>query len=142
MPRHTGSRLLRRAVTRNRRRLAAGTALISLHQLAEAAVPVLIGIGIDRAVAPGDGVALLWWLAALAALFTALTMCYRFGARQLMRAIADEGFLLRQELAEKIVQPRGLRTDLRTGELLTRVQHGRGQRRPTCSTTFRGSPAR
>lgn len=49
MPPMTGSRILRRSLTRNRARLTAGTGLISLHQLAEATVPVLIGVGIDRA---------------------------------------------------------------------------------------------
>ncbi|MEV4139134.1 ABC transporter ATP-binding protein [Dactylosporangium sp. NPDC049742] len=115
----TGPRILRRSLTRNRARLTAGTGLISLHQLAEATVPVLIGVGIDRAVAPGDGSALLLWVAALAALFVGLHLCYRFGARQLMLAIANEAYLLRGELAAKIVHPRRLRTDLRAGELLT-----------------------
>ncbi|MEU0560841.1 ABC transporter ATP-binding protein [Dactylosporangium sp. NPDC006015] len=115
----TGSRILRRSLTRNRARLTAGTGLISLHQLAEATVPVLIGVGIDRAVAPGDGTALLLWVAALAALFVGLHLCYRFGARQLMLAIANEAYLLRGELAARIVHPRRLRTDLRAGELLT-----------------------
>jgi putative ABC transport system ATP-binding protein len=119
MPPTTGSRILRRSITRNRGRLARGTGLISLHQLAEATVPVLIGVGIDRAVAPGDGTALLLWVAALGALFVGLHLCYRFGARQLMLAIANEAYLLRGELAAKIVHPRRLRTDLRAGELLT-----------------------
>ncbi|MER7009660.1 ABC transporter ATP-binding protein [Dactylosporangium sp. NPDC000555] len=115
----TGSRILWRAVTRNRKRLVAGSALICLHQLAEAAVPILIGVGIDRAVAPGDGRALLVWVAALGVLFVAVTTCYRFGARQLMLAIANEGFLMRGEVAAKIMHPRGIRTELRAGELLT-----------------------
>ncbi|GAB3847960.1 ABC transporter ATP-binding protein [Dactylosporangium cerinum] len=119
MPPTTGSLILRRSITRNRGRLARGTGLISLHQLAEATVPVLIGVGIDRAVAPGDGTALLLWVAALGALFVGLHLCYRFGARQLMLAIANEAYLLRGELAAKIVHPRRLRTDLRAGELLT-----------------------
>ncbi|MEV8516488.1 ABC transporter ATP-binding protein [Dactylosporangium sp. NPDC051484] len=115
----TGSRILWRAVTRNRKRLVAGSGLICLHQLAEAAVPILIGVGIDRAVAPGDGRALLVWVAALGGLFVAVTTCYRFGARQLMLAIANEGYLMRGEVAAKIMHPRGIRTELRAGELLT-----------------------
>jgi putative ABC transport system ATP-binding protein len=54
----SGSRTLARSVTRNTRWLGVGTGLISLHQLCEAAVPILIGIGIDRAVTPGDPAAL------------------------------------------------------------------------------------
>ncbi|MFB9176637.1 ABC transporter transmembrane domain-containing protein [Dactylosporangium sucinum] len=115
----TGAGVLRRALRRNTRRLGLGTLLICAHQLCEAAVPILIGVGIDRAVAPGDAVALVVWVAALGVLFTGLTMAYRFGARQLMHAIADEAYLLRDELAAKILHPRGIRTELRAGELLT-----------------------
>ncbi|MGI5270287.1 ABC transporter ATP-binding protein [Nonomuraea sp. CA-218870] len=115
----TGRRVLWRALTRNRRRLSAGTALISLHQVCESLVPILIGVIVDQAIAPGDGGALAIWVAALAALFTALTMCYRFGARQLMIAIADEAHTLRVEVASKIMHPRGIRTDRRAGDLLT-----------------------
>jgi putative ABC transport system ATP-binding protein len=115
----TGRGILLRSITRNRARLTAGTGLISMHQLAEATVPVLIGVGIDRAVAPGDGTALLLWVVALGVLFIGLHLCYRFGARQLMLAIANEAYLLRGELAAKIVHPRRLRTSLRAGELLT-----------------------
>ncbi|MFI6709001.1 ABC transporter ATP-binding protein [Nonomuraea sp. NPDC050478] len=115
----TGRRVLWRAVTRNRRRLGAGTGLISLHQVCESLVPILIGVIVDQAIGPGDGGALLLWVAAMAALFTALTMCYRFGARQLMIAIADEAHTLRVEVASKILHPRGIRTDRRAGDLLT-----------------------
>ncbi|MFD2354155.1 hypothetical protein ACFSTC_40060 [Nonomuraea ferruginea] len=111
----TGRRVLWRAVTRNRRRLGAGTGLISLHQVCESLVPILIGVIADQAIGPGDGGALLLWVAAMAALFTALTMCYRFGARQLMIAIADEAHTLRVEVASKILHPRGIRTDRRAG---------------------------
>ncbi|MGC5011347.1 ABC transporter transmembrane domain-containing protein [Streptosporangium sp. DT93] len=117
--RTTGADVLRRTVRRNRARLGAGTLLLSLHQVCEASVPILIGVIVDRAIGPGDGGSLLWWSAALAALFTALTMAYRYGARTLMRAIADEAHLLRLELAGRIIDRRGLDTDLRAGELLT-----------------------
>ncbi|WP_433073457.1 ABC transporter transmembrane domain-containing protein [Dactylosporangium sp. CA-052675] len=111
--------ILRRALARNRRHTGLGTLLYCGHQLCESAVPILIGVGIDRAVAPGDGPALIAWIGALAVLFGLLTMAYRFGGRHLMRAITDEAYLLRDELAAKILHPRGIRTPLRAGELLT-----------------------
>ncbi|MCA2225345.1 ABC transporter ATP-binding protein [Nonomuraea aurantiaca] len=106
-------------MTRNRRRLGLGTALISLHQVCESLVPILIGVIVDRAIGPGDGGALVLWVAALAVLFVVLTTVYRFGARQLMFAIAVEAHTLRVEVAEKITHPRGIRTDQRAGDLLT-----------------------
>ena len=115
----TGNRILARTVTRNARRLGVGSFLIGLHQACEALVPILIGVTIDRAVATGDVARLGVWIAALAALFVVLTSVYRHGARQLMAAIADEAHRLRLEIAARILDPRGLRTDLRAGDLLT-----------------------
>jgi putative ABC transport system ATP-binding protein len=106
-------------VTRNRRRLGLGTGLISLHQVCESLVPIFIGVIVDRAIGPGDGGALVLWVAALAVLFVVLTTVYRFGARQLMLAIAVEAHTLRVEVAAKIMHPRGIRTDRRAGDLLT-----------------------
>ncbi|MEU7740791.1 ABC transporter ATP-binding protein [Nonomuraea sp. NPDC049158] len=106
-------------MTRNRRRLGLGTGLISLHQVCESLVPILIGVIVDRAIGPGDGGALVLWVAVLAVLFVVLTTVYRFGARQLMLAIAVEAHTLRVEVAEKIMHPRGIRTDRRAGDLLT-----------------------
>ncbi|TQS45867.1 ABC transporter ATP-binding protein [Cryptosporangium phraense] len=114
-----GSRVLRRAVTRNGRRLTVGSALIGAHQICETLVPILIGVIVDRAVSTGDRGSLGFWVAVLAGLFTLLTICYRFGARQLMLAIADEAHLLRMEVSGRILDPRGIRTDLPAGELLT-----------------------
>ena len=115
----SGGGVLRRAVTRNRRRLTAGSALIAAHQLCEVSVPVLIGIIVDRAVATGSVPAIVLWVAALAALFVVLTVVYRFGARLLMAAIASEGHLLRVELSAKILDPRGIHTEYKAGELLS-----------------------
>ncbi|MFD1538416.1 ABC transporter ATP-binding protein [Nonomuraea guangzhouensis] len=106
-------------MTRNRRRLGVGTGLISLHQVCESLVPIFIGVIVDRAIGPGDGGALVLWVAALAVLFGVLTTVYRFGARQLMLAIAVEAHTLRVEVATKIMHPRGIRTDQRAGDLLT-----------------------
>jgi len=111
--------VLRRTLTRNARRLALGTVLISLHQVCESLVPIFIGAVVDQAIAPADPYALGAWLAGLAALFLALTLVWRFGARLLMRAIAQEAHLLRVEVAAKATDPRGIRTELRTGDLLT-----------------------
>jgi putative ABC transport system ATP-binding protein len=115
----TGTRILLRATTRNSRRLWGGTALIGLHQVCEAAVPILIGVIIDRAVATGDTGRLALWVGLLAGLFILLTTAYRNGARLLMKAIAEEGHTLRLEVTARILHPRGLRTDLRAGDLLT-----------------------
>lgn len=118
-PDWTGPRVLRRTVRRNLRWLTSGSTLIALHQLCEVAVPVLIGIVIDRAVATGSVAAIVTWIGALAALFVILTVVYRFGARLLMFAIAREAHLLRVELSGKVLDPLGVRPDYKAGELLS-----------------------
>lgn len=114
-----GNRVLARAVARNRRRLTIGTLLVSAHQICETAVPILIGVIVDSAVSTGDRGNLAGWIGALAGLFLALTLAYRFGARQLVRAIAEEAHRLRMEVSAKLLDPRGITTDLPAGELLT-----------------------
>lgn len=115
----TGPAVLRRAVTRQRTRLAGGSILIAAHQLCEVAVPILIGVIVDRAVATGSVAAIIGWIAVLAGLFVVLTSVYRVGARMLMAAIAAEGHLLRVELCQRILDPRGIVTTYQAGELLS-----------------------
>ncbi|WP_194821495.1 ABC transporter ATP-binding protein [Micromonospora sp. S-DT3-3-22] len=114
----TGVAVLRRAVARNGRRLWTGTALAGVYQLCAALVPILIGVIVDRAVATGELTALLGWTTTLAVVYLVLVVTYRFGARHLQRAIAEEGHQLRVELAAKILHPRVLRTGRHTGDLL------------------------
>ncbi len=115
----TGSKVLIDGIVRNRRWLTVGSAMYGGHQICEALVPVVIGVIIDRAVVTGDVAALILWVAVLAVLFVVLSLMWRFGARLLTYAEAGEGCTLRVEVAGKILQPRGIRTDLRSGELLT-----------------------
>ncbi|MFY0406217.1 ABC transporter transmembrane domain-containing protein [Solicola sp. PLA-1-18] len=115
----TGGGLLRRAFWRQRRRIALGMVLVSLHQLCEAMVPVVIGQVVDRAVAPSDGTALLVGIGAMVVLFAVLTYAWRFGARLIVAAEMHETHLLRVEVARRVLDPRDLDTDLRPGEMLT-----------------------
>ncbi|MFI5895506.1 ABC transporter transmembrane domain-containing protein [Actinoplanes sp. NPDC051513] len=103
-------------MTRNRWRLLAGCALIALHQACEATVPIIIGETVDQAVATGSLLRLASWVGLLGLLFLLLTTAYRNGARQLMRALADESHALRLEVAAKVLTPGA---DVRTGDVLT-----------------------
>jgi len=108
--------ILWRAVARNRWRLFAGCVLIALHQGCEATVPILIGETVDRAVVTGSLARLAEWVGLLGLLFLVLTTAYRNGARQLMRALADESHALRLEVAAKVLDPRA---EVRIGDVLT-----------------------
>ncbi|GLZ35225.1 ABC transporter permease [Lentzea sp. NBRC 105346] len=114
-----GSAILLRTITRNARRLTLGSVLICLFNGYEALVPILVGFLIDRVIAGGDVLFLLLGIGALGLLILVQGINYRLGARQLMLAIAEEGHLLRGEVTAKVLDPRGIRTDRRTGELLS-----------------------
>ncbi|WP_016698743.1 ABC transporter ATP-binding protein [Actinoalloteichus spitiensis] len=115
----TANRVLWRALARHRLRLTGGILGLSGHQAAETLVPVAIGVIIDRAVATGDPAALGWSVLGLAALFTVLALSWRLGARSLFGAIQQENHLLRVETAGRALDPRGQRSGLATGELLS-----------------------
>ncbi|WP_406063925.1 ABC transporter transmembrane domain-containing protein [Micromonospora sp. NBC_00860] len=115
----TGGVVLRRALRRQRTRVAAGIALLCTHQATEALVPVAIGVVIDRAVATGDVRALLLSLAGLAALFTVLAFAYRAGARLAFAAVEHEAHATRVEIVRSALDPRGRRSGMRDGELLS-----------------------
>jgi putative ABC transport system ATP-binding protein len=114
-----GATLIRGILRRNARRLVPGTLLLSLHQLCEAAVPLVIGLAVDRAVATGSVPAIVLWVGVLAGLFLILTTAYRQGARLVTTAIAHEGHHLRVALSRTLLDPRGVRTEHETGALLS-----------------------
>lgn len=99
--------------------MSLGVALLCGHQAAEAAVPMVIGVVIDRAVVTGSIPAMLWSVAGLAGLFTVLAFAWRLGARQSFTAIEREAHFLRVEVARRALAPSGLRTELKTGELVS-----------------------
>jgi putative ABC transport system ATP-binding protein len=109
----------RRILRRQRGRIGVSVVFLCSHQAAEALVPVMIGVVIDRAVATSDTRALLISLAGLALLFTVLTFSYFFGARLGYAAVEHESHHTRVEIAGRALDPRGLRSGLRDGELLS-----------------------
>jgi putative ABC transport system ATP-binding protein len=114
----TAGGLLRRVLRRHRGRISAGVFMLCVHQASEAAVPVAIGIVIDRAVATGDATAIALSVLGLAALFTVLSLAWRFGARLSTTAFERETHQLRVELAGRALDPRGHAGGLRDGELI------------------------
>lgn len=115
----TGPQLVRRTLRRQRGRLAAGIGFISLWQVCEALVPVLIGLAVDRAVATGSVVATLGWGLALCVHFAVLSYAYRFGARIGNVSAQQEVHRLRGEVARHVLSPRGVRGDRLPGEVLS-----------------------
>ncbi|WP_127792601.1 ABC transporter ATP-binding protein [Agromyces sp. LHK192] len=108
-----------RTLFRGRRLLlVVGVAGLVGHQVAEALVPVLIGIVIDRAIEPNDPVALAWSLAALAALFLGLLLAWRMGELATVRATETGGLDLRRAVVGRLLAPRGFAKRRTPGDLL------------------------
>ncbi|MFT4258249.1 ABC transporter transmembrane domain-containing protein [Microbacterium sp.] len=90
-----------------------------VHQIAEALVPVLIGVVIDRAIEPGDGTALLIWLGVLCALFAALLFAWRLGELVAVRMYEEGARDIRRALVTRVLSPAGFVRRRTPGELLS-----------------------
>ena len=111
--------LLARVLRRNARAMAVCCTLLSVWQLSEAAVSVVVGEFIDHAVLPGDVGALIEWAALLALVFAALMFFYRYGALIAYRVDQVEANRLRVEIAGHVLRPRGARTGRLPGAILS-----------------------
>ncbi len=119
VPPATPGALIRRTLSRQRRALAGAIGFITLWQVCEAAVPVLIGVVIDQAIATGDVRRLLLWGVVLCVHFAVLSYAYRFGSRLAFRGLMVESHALRSEVSAHVLAARGSRTDRLPGEVLT-----------------------
>lgn len=86
------------------------------HQLAEVMVPIAVGVAIDRAIAPGDPVALAWALAFLVVVFALLICAWQVGDRAGTKSYAQGEHALRQGVLGLALRRRTRRP---AGEVLT-----------------------
>ncbi|MGW4303332.1 ABC transporter ATP-binding protein [Streptomyces sp. NPDC004376] len=103
----SGRDVLAHAVRRQGRRLTLAVLLGAGHQLGEVAVPVLIGVVVDRALARSDGRLLVLWLGVLAVVYVALSWSFRLGARAGERAAEEAAHGLRVALVRRVLDARG-----------------------------------
>lgn len=99
--------------------MTAAAACWALHQTCEAMVPVAIGVIIDRAISTGNAPAMIISLIALFGLFAVLTFAYRTGAWLVRRAELQEAHELRGAAVSRVLSPGGIRTNRRSGDLLS-----------------------
>ncbi|GAB3274972.1 ABC transporter ATP-binding protein [Kineosporia babensis] len=81
--------------------------LAIVWQVGESAVPVVMGLAIDRALATGDAQQLGLWLGVLAALYIALTSAARFSLRLTAYAVQVLQHRLRGALSTRVLHPIG-----------------------------------
>jgi ABC-type multidrug transport system fused ATPase/permease subunit len=101
--------------------LAGATALLIVHSLAEATIPVLIGATIDRAVLPADPAALALWLGVLVGTFLVLTASYQAASRLMVSIYGYGEQALRHLTLSRLLRPRLSRRAVTSGEALTFV---------------------
>ena len=99
--------MLRESVRGQRRGVVAAALMAVGHQLSEAAVPVVVGVALDRAVGTGDGSALVLWLAVVAGVFVVLTSCGGIGYWVMDRARFRAERDLRVRVAARALDPAG-----------------------------------
>ena len=101
--------------------LAAATVLLIVHTLAEAAIPVIIGATIDRAVLPADPAALWSWAGVLTGTFLVLTVSYQSASRLMVTIYGHGEQALRHLALSRMLRPRLSRRTVTPGEALTFV---------------------
>ncbi|WP_436532536.1 ABC transporter transmembrane domain-containing protein [Actinoplanes sp. HUAS TT8] len=98
--------LLTDVLAARRATIVAGTLLASSWQAGEAAVPFLIGVIIDRAVAGGVG-DLALWLGALGAVYVVLSYSFRYADRLGERVAEQTAHELRLRVTRRVLHERG-----------------------------------
>lgn len=99
--------------------MVAFTVMLCLHQVCEAATPVIVGLAIDHAIADGSVSQVLVWVALLAGVYVVLSAAGNgagpVGARAATRAEHD----LRQRIVARLLDPRGTTRPQPTGASLS-----------------------
>ncbi|MFE0155296.1 ABC transporter transmembrane domain-containing protein [Nonomuraea sp. NPDC059007] len=103
----TPGRFLLRVIFSVRRVSVPAMLLAIVWQVGESAVPVVMGLAIDRALATGDGGQLVLWLGVLVALYVALTSAARFSLRLTAYAVQILQHRLRGTLSTGVLHPVG-----------------------------------
>ncbi|MGW5640941.1 hypothetical protein [Streptomyces sp. NPDC003832] len=106
-PETTPGRFLLRVIFSVRRISVPAMLLAIVWQVGESAVPVVMGLAIDRALATGDEGQLALWLGVLVALYLALTSAARLSLRLTAHAVQVLQHRLRATLSTGVLHPVG-----------------------------------
>lgn len=106
-PGTTPGRFLLRVIFSVRRISVPAMLLAIVWQVGESAVPVVMGLAIDRALATGDEGQLVLWLGVLVALYVALTSAARLSLRLTAHAVQVLQHRLRGTLSTGVLHPVG-----------------------------------
>ncbi|MBB5837196.1 ABC transporter ATP-binding protein [Kribbella italica] len=103
----TAGRFLLRVILSVRRITVPAALAATVWQVGEAAVPVVMGLAIDRALATGDAGQLVLWIGALVGLYVGLTAAAKFATQLTAYAIQLLQHRLRSTLSTGVLHPAG-----------------------------------
>jgi len=103
----TAGRFLLRVIVSVTRVSLPAMLLAVVWQVGESAVPVVMGLAIDRALATGDAGQLVLWLSVLSVLYVALTLAARMSGRLTAYAVQLVQHRLRSTLSTRVLHPAG-----------------------------------
>ncbi|WP_155054116.1 ABC transporter ATP-binding protein [Streptomyces blattellae] len=103
----TAGRFLLRVILSVRRVSVPAALAAIVWQVGEAAVPVVMGLAIDRALATGNAGQLMLWLGVLVALYIVLTVAAKFAVQLTAYAIQLLQHRLRSSLSTGVLHPVG-----------------------------------
>ncbi|MGW6442860.1 ABC transporter ATP-binding protein [Lentzea sp. NPDC055074] len=103
----TAGRFLLRVILSAKRITVPATLAAIAWQVGEAAVPVVMGLAIDRALATGNASQLALWLGALVALYVLLTVAAKFAVQLTAYAIQLLQHRIRSTLSTGVLHPVG-----------------------------------
>ena len=118
-PETTPGRFALRVIGSVRRSTVPATLLAIVWQVGEAAVPVVMGVAIDRALATGDAGQLGLWLGVLVALYVALTAAAGLSLRLTVSAVQLVAHRLRATLSARVLHPAGAAARAPGGEVVS-----------------------
>ncbi|TDD58823.1 ABC transporter ATP-binding protein [Kribbella antibiotica] len=104
-PETTSGRFLLRVILSVRRVTVPAALAATLWQVGEAAVPVVMGLAIDRALATGDAGQLVLWIGVLMGLYVVLTAAAKFAIQLTAYAIQLLQHRLRSTLSTGVLHP-------------------------------------
>jgi len=103
----TAGRFLLRVILSVRRVTVPATLGAIVWQVGEAAVPVVMGVAIDRALATGDAGQLVLWIGALVVLYVVLTVAAKFATQLTAYAVQLLQHRIRSTISTGVLHPVG-----------------------------------
>lgn len=95
--------------------------LLIVHQLCAALVPVIMGVAIDRAIAPGDLGQLVLWVVVLGIVYAAVSVTFRFGSRIGFLGMNAIQHHVRTTITDRILDARGMSGESRQPGMLLNI---------------------